>query len=201
MKNSRLLVALATLFGTIAPVRAQDPTPGAIVASSTDGASSTPSVVGQAAEAVVGRVFGVEGDASNIEYHVIEFTSHTPGAAATRSLLIPGWGQFFNRQKPKGAVFFLTTVGAIVASARLYDKANHSYDQYRALGDRDGSKYDDYRRDHNRAIIFGGAAAVIWIVSIFDAYHNAYKPLYSQASSVDVAFADGGAQLRLKKTF
>ncbi len=198
MKNSRVAVAAILFLAISVPGRAQDMGPDY----SSGETTGSPSVVGQAAEAVVGRVFGVEGDASQIKYHVIEFTSHTPSASATRSLLVPGWGQYFNRQKTKGTVLFLTTLGAVVASSHLYSKASHEYDQYREQEDKDGSKYDDYNRDHDRAIIFGGAAALLWIASILDAYHNAYKPLYSQAPSVDVAlFEEGGAQVRLKKAF
>lgn len=200
MKNNLSLIAVLLCVSLTSSIFAADVVPPTNTQNQVP--SGTPSIAGQAAEAVVGRVFGVEGDASQIQYHVVEFTSHTPAASATRSLLIPGWGQYFNHQKSKGAIFFLTTAGAIYASAHLYSKATHSYDQYTALGDRDGSKYDDYTRDRNRAILFGSAAAVLWIAAIIDAYHNAYKPLYSQNSSVDVAlFQEGGAEVRLKKAF
>jgi len=166
------------------------------------GSETTPSLVSEAAGATVGRVFGVEGDAGEIQYHEIEFTRHSPVASATRSLLVPGWGQYFNRQRTKGTIFFVTTVGAAFASAQVYSKARDSYDSYKATGVRDDSHYDDYRRGRKNALILGGTAVLIWAVSIVDAYRNAYKPLYSQVPTVDVALLpEGGAELRLQKGF
>jgi hypothetical protein len=196
-RSSRVAIALLVMMNAAMFCHAADS--GTV--DETVGTAPTPSILGQATEATAGRIFGVEGDASQIKYHEIEFTSHTPGSAATRSLLIPGWGQYFNHQKAKGTVFFLATAGTLIASVHLYRKADRSYDEYTAIGDKDGSKYDDYKRDHDRAIIFGSAAAILWVTAIFDAYHNAYKPLYSSAPTMDVAFLKDGAEVRLKKTF
>jgi hypothetical protein len=202
MRSNRLLIAVMVAAAAVAPLRAAEETVADYASSGASANPSNPSMIGQAAEAVVGRVFGVEGDASQIQYHVIEVTRHTPMASATRSLLLPGWGQYFNKQKAKGSIFFLTTLGSIVASSHLYGKARHAYDDYLERGEKDGSKYDDYQRYRNGAVMLGGVAAVVWIVSIFDAYHNAYKPLYSKIPTVDVALLeDGGAQVRFRKDF
>ncbi len=157
--------------------------------------------IGEAAEATVGRVFGVEGDAAEINYHVFELTSHSPANAAIRSGIIPGWGQYFNNERVKGSVLFLATLGAVVASVHLHNSAEKSYDDYQALGQKDSSLYDDYERAYTGSIVLGSAAAVLWLVGIWDAHHNAYHPLYSKNVTVDVAYADNTSQIRVKKSF
>ncbi len=163
--------------------------------------TSRKSIVGEATEAVVGRVFGVEGDASDIKYHVVELTAHSPSNAAVRSAFVPGWGQGFNNERVKGSIFFLGTLGAVFGSFKLYEKAGDAYDDYKASGLKNSNKYDDYEQYRQQSLILGGAAAVLWIVGIFDAYRHAYQPLYSSARTVDVAFNDDGASFRLRKTF
>ena len=53
----------------------------------------------EASRATFGRALADEGVASDIDYHVIEVQKHSPGNAALRSALLPGWGQRFNGQK------------------------------------------------------------------------------------------------------
>jgi len=159
------------------------------------------SYVGEAVEAVVGRVFGVEGDASDIKYHVFELTQHSPLSAATRSLVVPGWGQHFNNQPAKGTIFFITTAGALVGSVRLYNESTHSYDDYKKQGVQDGPLYDDYKNQRVTALALGGVTAVLWLAGVIDAYRNAYSPLYSKNPSIDVAFINDGARLVVKKNF
>lgn len=190
-----LLLFLSGLF--VPPLRAEGP---ANVESDVS-APMPGSYVGQAAEAVVGRVFGVEGDASDIKYHVFELTNHSPASAATRSFFIPGWGQAFNNQRAKGTVFFFATVGALVGTVHMYNKAEHTYDDYKSVGARDSSLYDDYKSQRTRAIALGGVTALLWTIGVVDAYRHAYNPLYSQNPSVDVAFSDDGALIRLRKNF
>ncbi|MCG3206217.1 MAG: hypothetical protein KCHDKBKB_02950 [Elusimicrobia bacterium] len=157
--------------------------------------------VGEATQAVVGRVFGVEGEASDIKYHVFELTHHSPTSAAVRSLFIPGWGQHFNQQPAKGSIFFVTTVGALLGSMHLYNKADESYQAYTSQGVQNSSLYDDYEKERLGALLLGGTAGILWVVGIFDAYRQAYSPLYSKDSSVDVALKKDGAQLIFKKSF
>lgn len=159
------------------------------------------SYVGEAADAVVGRVFGVEGRASDIMYHEYDFTTHTPASAAMRSLIIPGWGQSFNGQRTKGIIFFITTVGAAIGGIKLYDKSTRTHREYRNRGVRDDSIYDDYESQRTRAFALGGVAAVLWTAGVIDAYRHAYSRLYSKEASVDVVFVDDGAQITLKKSF
>ncbi len=161
----------------------------------------TGSYLGEAAGAVVGRVFGVEGDASDIKYHEIELTAHSPASAATRSAFIPGWGQHFNNQKAKGTVFFFVTVGALAGTVHLASKADRTYDDYKQLGVKNSSLYDDYKSEQTRAIALGSVTAVLWTIGVIDAYRHAYVPLYSKTTSFDVAFIDGGAEMSVRKKF
>jgi hypothetical protein len=157
----------------------------------------------EAARAVVGRVFGVGGDAGDIKYHEFELTTHSPGNAAVRSLLIPGWGQQFNRQPTKGTLFFLTAVGAGAASVIAFKKSRDSYDTYKAKGVKDDSSYTDYVSQRNQAGVLGGLAIGLWIVSIVDAYRNAYTPLYGEGPprEIQVVLEDDGACLVYQKSF
>lgn len=182
------LLFVSSLHAADQPANASDPiNPG--------------SFVGEAAEAVVGRVFGVEGDASDIKYHAFELNHHSPGSSLVRSLVIPGWGQHFNRQKAKGSVFFLTTLGSLYASAHLYNQSVSSYHEYQAGGVKDSSRYEDYKDQRTQSLLYGGVAAILWVVGMVDAHRNAYNPLYSKEPSVDLAFIDEEARITLKKNF
>jgi hypothetical protein len=160
------------------------------------------SFIGEATKAIGERVFGVQGDASNIEYHVVDLNNRSPENAALRSLFIPGWGQRFNRQRAKGTLFFLTTIGSIVGAVQLYNKSQDTYDEYKVRGERSSSLYDDYEEQQSQALILGGFALVLWGFSVIDAYRNAYRPLYSQNKlQLSMAWTPEETQLKVKKRF
>lgn len=155
----------------------------------------------EAAQAVVGRMFGVEGDISNIKYHEWELTAHSPRNAAVRSLFVPGWGQYFNRQRVKGSVLFLTTLGATMASFSLYNKSRHTYEDYKVQGSKDSSAYEDYKDQRTHSFLLGAAVAVLWSATVVDAHKNAYTTLYSKSPSLELVLTDESAGLVVKKNF
>lgn len=159
------------------------------------------SAVGEAAKAVVDRVFGVKGEAGNIDYHVVEFSKVSPMNSAVRSALIPGWGQHFNRQPVKGSVLFLSFAATTFGAFYLNSKSNHSYDDYKARGSRNDSLFDDYEDEKSQATILGIGAGLIWAFSIFDAHRNAYNSLYSRNVHVDLAYAPNETSVRVSKKF
>ena len=195
MSSKKVLFSIFVGVCSFSLVRAEPP------ANAMTEAPVTQSYVGEAAEAVVGRVFGVEGDASDIKYHVFELTHHSPVNAAARSLFVPGWGQHFNNQTAKGSILFITTVGALLGSIKLYDKSNDTHHEYESQGLKSSGLYDDYENERISALALGGVAAVLWTVGVMDAYKNAYSPLYSKNPSVDVAFGDDGARVVVRKNF
>jgi hypothetical protein len=160
------------------------------------------SVVGEAAKAVVGRVFGVQGDSGDITYNVVELTAHSPTNASIRSALIPGWGQTFNGEKVKGVVLFCSFVAASVGSWGRYQSATNSFDDYKSRGIKEGSSYDDYKRARTQSLLLGVAALGLWIGSVVDARRNAYHPVLSQNTNIDIAWtASDEGQVVWRKKF
>lgn len=170
-----------------------------VVAAETPG--TEPSAVGEAARAVVDRVFGVKGEAGNIEYHVVEFSKVSPTSSAVRSALLPGWGQHFNRQPVKGSVLFLSFAASAFGAFYLNAKAGNTYDDYKARGSKNDPLFDDYEDEKSQATILGMGAGLIWAFSVFDAYRNAYNPLYTREMNLELAYADSETSVRVTKKF
>jgi hypothetical protein len=145
--------------------------------------------------------FGVRGEGGDIKYHEVDLSERAPVNAAVRSALIPGWGQGFNGEYKKGTMLFVTFAVAAYGSYHLSQKANDSLDTYNARGVKDGPEIDDYNKQHSQAILLGTAALAIWAYSIFDAHHNAYAPLYSQDSSVQLVLNPGEEMIQWKRKF
>lgn len=99
------------------------------------------------------------------------FNERTPGNAALRSLILPGWGQFFNGQQTKGYIFLGAEVIAIGAAVMQNSKANSDYSDYEDK--RTNDLYDTYSKDVDTANLFVYLAAAIWIGNIADAYFSA----------------------------
>ncbi len=150
--------------------------------------SFQPSPVKESADAIFGRILGVQDDKLDIDYYVFELTNHTPGNALFRSALIPGWGQAFNGESTKGAVIFSVFAAATAGSIFLYDSAKDKYDDYKDVGEKDSSKYDDYENLRTQSYLLGGVAVGLWIFGMADAYRHAYSPLWSKNSGFEFAY-------------
>lgn len=194
-----VVCSLSLGFSAVVPARAEGNSAAATYP--TFSTEDQGSVVGEAARAVVGRVFGVKGDAGNVEYHAIELTTRSPRNAALRSALVPGWGQHFNRQPVKGTLFFLSTVAAAVGGLRLYDKSQDTFDEYERRGEKNSSLYEDYSDERTQAVLLGGLAGVLWVWSGLDAYRNAYTPLYTKDFHVEFALLPEEGVIRFNKKF
>ena len=197
--SNRALRALLALVFTLGPLAAgaEEYQPGSMYEPSME-RSSLPE---EAARAVFGRVFGVQGEGGDVRYYAFDMSSRSPLNAAARSALVPGWGQYFNSQKVKGTLLFATFTGALIASLNLYSKSSDNLDDYRARGVKDDSIYDDYSRQHDQANFLMGVAVVVYAIGILDAYKNAYSPLYGTDRSVDVAWTSDGGEIRLQQRF
>ncbi|GEM_PF-1695292 len=99
------------------------------------------------------------------------FDERTPGNASLRSLILPGWGQFFNGQDTKGYIFLGAAAVAIGAAVMENSKANSAYSDYDAK--RTSDLYDTYSKDVDTANLFVYLAAAIWIGNVADAYFSA----------------------------
>ncbi len=128
----------------------------------------------------------ISGD--RVEQVDVRLDAKTRGKAAIRSLLWPGWGQFYASQKTKGAVLtvFALTAGATVALAEIdyqdkrdnFDNINATYQNAIQAGS--SANLPDLRAQLNvaqtdahdaeslRRAAFGGAIAV-WTISFLDA--------------------------------
>jgi hypothetical protein len=159
------------------------------------------SVVKEAGRAVTDRVFGVQGMAGEIDYHVVELTHHSPTSSAIRSAFVPGWGQGYNRQRVKGAILFATFAALTYGAVDQYNASKDSYDAYQARGLQNDVLYDDYESEKTRSLILGTAAVGLWVFAIVDAYRNAYNPLWSKADGVQLVVSAEGGNVVWKKSF
>lgn len=163
--------------------------------------TSQPGVLGEAAKTVADRVFGVKGEAADIKYHAIELSNHSPLNAGIRSAIVPGWGQWFNRQPAKAAALFLVVAGGAYGTLKMRRRANDAYDEYKAFGIQSGSQYDDYEKRRSQMIILGSATLFLYGYTIWDAYRNAYNPLWSDSNRIDVALIPDGAAVEWRRRF
>ncbi len=99
------------------------------------------------------------------------FNSRTPGNAALRSLMLPGWGQFFNEQPTKGFIFAGAEIVAIGAAVMMNSSANSVYSDYETQ--RTQTLYNSYSSKVDTANMFVYAAAAIWVGNVIDAYFSA----------------------------
>jgi hypothetical protein len=96
-------------------------------------------------------------------------------SAALRSLLVPGWGQFYNRQRPKGGTLFFVAAGSLGGALYMDKRARDSYGEYLAAGLPSDAAYSRYRRERNVANLCAATAAVAWIGAVWDAYVQGEK--------------------------
>ncbi|MFC1546632.1 DUF5683 domain-containing protein [bacterium] len=105
----------------------------------------------------------------------IFLTQRTEKSAIVRSLLLPGWGQFYLRQTGKGYIYSTGVILGLVGGVIAYNKAEKKYDDYENKGIKGGELYDDYVQNTNYMYYSFGAGALIWIYSIIDAYVTVKK--------------------------
>lgn len=99
------------------------------------------------------------------------FNSKSPMNAAVRSLILPGWGQFFNEQPTKGLIFAGAELIAIGTAFMMSSSANSAYSDYETQ--RTTALYDDYSSKIDTANMFVYLAAAIWMGNVVDAYLSA----------------------------
>ncbi len=99
------------------------------------------------------------------------------GDAAFRSLLVPGLGQFYNRQPVKGWAFLGTEVVLLGGAVTYQVLGSKAYDDYLAFGGGGPSptseaqkRYDLAASDYRTRNWLLGGAAVVWALNVVDAY-------------------------------
>ncbi len=128
----------------------------------------------------------ISGD--RVEQVDVRLDPKTRGKAAIRSLLLPGWGQFYSGQKTKGGVMTVLALsaGAAVVFAEIdyqdkrdnFDIVNDSYLNAVGSGSIENlsvlfrqvelAQADAHDAESTRRAAFGGAIAV-WTISFLDA--------------------------------
>lgn len=89
----------------------------------------------------------------------------------TRSLLIPGWGQFSEGRKVKGTLFFSVSLAAVALAIHNNARANDSYDRYRRETGPEMIQHYRHRTEHydekrNQAIIIALGNHVLNLLDI-----------------------------------
>lgn len=108
-------------------------------------------------------------------YVVATLRPRTPAAAVVRAALLPGWGQFYNREPTKGALFVSAEVILLGAAAGFYAAYFQARESYGApVPERVASK-QDAERYGTLSLVALGAAAAVWAGSIVDAWLSGHR--------------------------
>lgn len=123
--------------------------------------------------------------AGGVRQFNIKLSKRTRVKAGMRSLLVPGWGQFYYGSRPKGVLMVLAATGAVAAlvwsDVRYQDKLDvfndrkHAYEssthleEFPALRARAQAASDDADEAYNRRQTFLGVTAGVWALSFLDA--------------------------------
>lgn len=99
-----------------------------------------------------------------------EMEANSVQSCVLKSALVPGWGQFTNKQNTKGSVFLGAELLLMGTSLYFYDRSMYYYNKYL-----DATQVEDIERFYNSAVaprqysmIFLGLGALIWGYNIFD---------------------------------
>jgi hypothetical protein len=87
-------------------------------------------------------------------------------AAAQRSFLVPGWGQWYKQDKGKAVAIWTLEAGFLAGSAYNFQRSREAMRDFRA-GD---APYSRSTRKTDQANFFLIAAAVVWGYGVLDAY-------------------------------
>lgn len=104
-----------------------------------------------------------------------------PITAAFRSMIIPGWGQFYNDQPRKGSILLgaeLIAAAAAISTYMLYKQSKGHYD--RAEKRQVAAQYFDEMEKHaqmNWASV--GVFGSIWLYALLDSYLEAREQIHS----------------------
>lgn len=111
--------------------------------------------------------------------------------AMFRSILLPGWGQFYNDEPAKGAIFMGLGLGSLATAGGFFAAAHSANSNYLAgtpdvVGDRVIA--NDRIRVTNALLVGYG---VVWAVNVIDALISGRSE-----TSIDLPAASGGATAR-----
>jgi hypothetical protein len=168
-------------------------------------------------ESYKSSVFLQSGKATTLN---IRLKAKTRFKAASRSLLIPGWGQMYGGQKFKGVMFLLLTAGGVasylIADADFddkqdeYDRLNDDYRNAGTYAEKErlypmlsAAKKDAYDAENLRRITIG-ATIGIWGLSLLDAllfFPEERGSFLVDQISIEPDLEQGGGKIVLSSRF
>lgn len=95
--------------------------------------------------------------------------------ATYRSMVAPGWGQFYNDQPIKAGIFIALEAGAVAAVIGLHIAHVKAYDEYKKADPpqwKIDEKYDEARKFLLWRNIMAGGIGAIWAAGVIDAALN-----------------------------
>jgi hypothetical protein len=149
----------------------------------------------------------VTGSSANESIPKINYTNkYGMNDAGFRSLIVPGWGQFYKKKRGKGMMFLIGTVGSL--GGFLYANNEHSNNMNRsretndlALKKQFVEKAGDFTTIKNITL---GAAAALWIWNVIDATSTEGATKYAQNKPIKfniVSDVNSSLALNLKYKF
>ncbi len=102
-----------------------------------------------------------------------------PATAAFRSMLVPGWGQFYNEQPKKGSILLGTEFAIAVTAVTSYLLYKQSKDAYDRTTQRDiaAKKYDEMEQYAQMNWVSLGILGTVWLYSVVDSYFESRKQI------------------------
>ena len=102
-----------------------------------------------------------------------------PITAAFRSMIFPGWGQFYNDRPKKGSIILgaeLLFAGSAISNYILYKQSKAAYDRA-TQRDLASDKYIEMEQYAQINWVSLGAMSSIWLYAVIDAYIDARKQI------------------------
>lgn len=123
-------------------------------------------------------------DRINLKYT----TKYGFSTAGWRSLIIPGWGQFYKKQYVKGAAFL--GVELVAAASAAYFQSRYNYNIKHSLETPILDLQIEYTNRAQKQTLYRnislGACAAIWVLNVLDASLLEGRPRYIE-SNIDLA--------------
>ena len=97
-----------------------------------------------------------------------DLSKKTTKNGVVRSVIFPGWGQFFLKRTTKGYVIM---AGALVSAAAAYyynTEAAKAYDNYKTVGVSSDGSYSDYQNKFNNCQYALLSMAIFWVYGVAD---------------------------------
>jgi hypothetical protein len=102
----------------------------------------------------------------------VQVPHRSPTGALLRSAVIPGWGQFYNSEPLKGLGYGALQAGLLGWVLYENNRADEARENHRLTGDPAWEQAYEEHYNRRRSLIWYTAGA--WVLSMLDAYVDAY---------------------------